>query len=75
MAQKYTRAQRRAYQSGKGYAIASAKRGINFKNDSLKESFQAGYAKGNQMIRRNPLKYSDLSKSNNSRRKRRRSKR
>ena len=61
---KFTRAERQAYHSGKGYAVAHAKKGINFANTELRVSFAKGYAKGNQMIAKNPLKYPPLPKKN-----------
>ena len=62
MARKFTRAQRQAYQSGKGYAVAYAKKGINFKDDSLKKSFAQGFKKGTEIVSKNPLKYPSLPK-------------
>ena len=59
---KFTRAERQAYHSGKGYAVAHKKRGINFKFDNLKRSFARGYNKGLEMMKRNPLKYGALPK-------------
>ncbi|MBO5010553.1 MAG: hypothetical protein J6D20_07660 [Clostridia bacterium] len=59
---KFTRAERQAYHSGKGYAVAHKKRGINFKFANLKASFARGYNKGLQMMKRNPLKYGQLPK-------------
>ena len=57
---KFTRAERQAYHSGKGYAVAHRNRGINFKFANLRASFQRGYNKGLQMMKRNPLKYATL---------------
>lgn len=59
---KFTRAERQAYHSGKGYAVAHKKRGINFKFANLRASFERGYNKGLQMMKRNPLKYASLPK-------------
>jgi hypothetical protein len=59
---KFTRAERQAYHSGKGYAVAHKKRGINFKFSNLKASFMQGYKKGLEMMKRNPLKYAILPK-------------
>ena len=59
---KFSRAERQAYQSGKGYAVAHAKKGINFANPELRASFAKGYAKGKQLIEKNPLKYPALPK-------------
>ena len=61
MAKKnYTRAERQAYISGMGYAIGHAKKGINFSKPGLRRNFAAGYAKGLERIKRNPLKYPPL---------------
>ena len=60
MAQKFSRAERQAYHSGKGYAVASQKRGIHFKdgkNSKIRRAFAAGFKKGNEMMGRNPEKY------------------
>ena len=57
---KFTCAERQAYHSGKGYAVAHKSRGINFKFSNLRASFQRGYNKGLQMMKRNPLKYAQL---------------
>ena len=65
---KFTRAERQAYQSGKGYAVAHAKKGINFAKPELRASFAKGYAKGKQMISKNPLKYPPLPKKTASKR-------
>ena len=59
---RYTRAERKAYQSGKGYALAKAGKGINFKSDNLERAFRAGLAKGNEAAKNNPLKYPTLPK-------------
>ena len=56
----------RAYYSGMGYAIAHEKRGINFTNTKMKPIFGKGYAKGREMMRRNPLKYAALPKKKKS---------
>ena len=61
---KFTRAERQAYQSGKGYAVAHAKKGINFAQPKLRASFAKGFAKGNEIIAKNPLKYPPLPKKN-----------
>ena len=61
MARKnYTRAERQAYISGIGYAIGHQKKGINFSKPGLRRNFAAGYAKGLERIKRNPLKYPPL---------------
>lgn len=43
MAKKYTRAQWNAYHSGRGYRLGRERRGIDFKNQNNRASFQAGY--------------------------------
>ena len=63
---KYSRAERQAYQSGKGYAVAHAKKGINFEKPNLRASFAKGFAKGKQIIKKNPLKYPALPKKTRS---------
>lgn len=54
---KYTRAQKRAYYSGIGYATASRKKGINFDNPENEASFKAGLKQGVAMLSRTPDKY------------------
>ena len=54
---KYTRAQKRAYYSGMGYATASRKKGINFDNPENEASFKAGLKQGVAMLARTPDKY------------------
>ena len=54
---KYTSAQRNAYHSGRGYAMAYNDKGIEFKSTSVKESFQAGFKSQNDKIKKNPGKY------------------
>ncbi len=66
---KFSRAERQAYHSGKGYAVAHAKKGINFSKPEIRKSFAAGYAKGNQMIAKNPLKYPPLPKKTRAKKK------
>ena len=56
----FSRAERQAYISGMGYAVAHKKKGINFSKPELKKSFAKGYAKGVDRIERNPLKYPAL---------------
>ena len=60
----FSRAERQAYHSGKGYAVAHEKKGINFAKPELRASFAKGYAKGKQMMAKNPLKYPALPKKN-----------
>ena len=57
---KFSRAERQAYHSGMGYAVAHKKKGINFSKPELRRNFAAGYAKGLERIERNPLKYPGL---------------
>ena len=57
---RFTRAERQAYYSGMGYAVAYSKKGINFEKPSLRRNFSAGYAQGMERIKRNPLKYAPL---------------
>ena len=66
---KFSRAERAAYHSGKGYAVAHAKRGINFKNGKVKEAFRQGFNKGKAMMAKNPLKYALLPKKTRSKKK------
>lgn len=54
---KFSRAERQAYHSGKGYAVAQSSCSINFKHEKNKESFQRGYSRGLEMMKRNPSKY------------------
>ena len=53
-------AKSKAYYSGMGYAIAHAKKGINFTNTALKAVFAKGYAAGRRLMKKNPLKYANL---------------
>ncbi len=62
MAKKFTRAERAAYHSGKGYAVAHFGRGIAFKDKKTRESFQRGYSQGLSMMRKNPSKYKLIKK-------------
>lgn len=57
---RFSRAERQAYHSGMGYAVAHAKKGINFSKPELRRNFAAGYARGMERIERNPLKYPAL---------------
>lgn len=59
---KYSRAQTQAFHSGKGYAVAHAKKGINFAKPEVRQSFAEGYALGKKMMEKNPLKYPALPK-------------
>lgn len=64
MSKKFSQAERAAYHSGKGYAVAHFGRGINFENKKTRESFQNGYSKGIAMMRKNPSKYKLIKKLN-----------
>lgn len=57
---RYSRAERRAYESGKGYRVARENRGINFKNPKNRASFQAGYAAAGKSLKKNSSKYPKL---------------
>ena len=57
---KFSRAEMSAYESGKGYAVAMSKKGINFKKPGLKQSFANGFKKGLAMLRHSPEKYPNL---------------
>ena len=57
---KYTRAQKRAYYSGMGYATAYHNKQINFATPENKESFKAGYKQGVAMAKQTPDKYPPL---------------
>ena len=57
---KYTRAQKRAYYSGMGYATAYHNKQINFATSENKESFKAGYKQGVAMAKQTPDKYPPL---------------
>ena len=58
---QFTRAQKRAYHSGMGYAVSFYGRGIHFQDPSLKKSFAAGYNSGIEKMRRKPAKYPKIS--------------
>ena len=58
--QKYSRGEASAYESGKGYAVATSKTGINFSHSKLKEAFAKGYKRGLAMLRHDPSKYPNL---------------
>ena len=58
----YTRAERQAYNSGKGYAVAHFGRGIKFSSSKTRASFQKGYSKGISMMKQNPSKYQLIKK-------------
>ena len=60
--QRYTRAEVSAYESGKGYAVATQKKGINFSHSGLKEAFAKGYKRGLAMLRHDPTKYPNLNR-------------
>ena len=57
---KYTRNQQKAFNSGRGYAVAHKGKRINFKSAELKESFVAGYRVGVKSVKNSPNKYSNL---------------
>lgn len=57
---RFSRAERQAYISGMGYAVAHKKKGINFSKPTLRRSFAAGYDKGLERIKLNPAKYPAL---------------
>lgn len=57
---RFSRAEASAYESGKGYAVAMNKRGINFKKPGLKAAFAKGFKKGLAMLRHSPSKYPNL---------------
>ena len=66
----FSRAERQAYNSGKGYAIAYMKRGIVFSKPLLRKSFAKGFAKGKEMYSQNPGKYPMLNKKKSGSKKR-----
>ena len=56
----FNRAQRTAFYSGMGYAVAHAGKRVDFsksKNPSNRANFLAGYNRGLTMMARNPEKY------------------
>ena len=57
---QYSRAETSAFESGKGYAVATSKKGINFKMPNLKKAFANGFKKGLAMLRHSPAKYPNL---------------
>ena len=57
---KFSRAEMSAFESGKGYAVAMQKKGINFKKPGLKQAFANGFKKGLAMLRHSPEKYPNL---------------
>ena len=57
---KFSRAEMSAYESGKGYAVAMQKKGINFKKPGLKQAFANGFKKGLAMLRHSPSKSPNL---------------
>ena len=59
---KFSKAERQAYHSGKGYAVAHYGRGIKFKNAKTRASFAKGYSKGISMMKKNPDKYQVINK-------------
>ena len=65
---KFTRAEKMAYHSGKGYAMGYKRKGINFEKPNLRASFQRGYNKGIALFKKNPLKYPKLQTKSRKRR-------
>lgn len=65
---RFSLAERQAFNSGKGYAVAHKKKGINFTKPEIRKSFAKGYRKGLEMIEKNPLKYPALPKKTRSKR-------
>ena len=59
---RFSKAERQAYHSGKGYAVAHYGRGIKFKNAKTRASFAKGYSKGISMMKKNPDKYQVIKK-------------
>ena len=57
---KYTRAQKRAYYSGMGYATAYHNKAIKFDTPENRSSFEAGWKQGTAMARSKPDKYPPL---------------
>ena len=57
---RYSRGEVSAYESGKGYAIARSKKGINFKMRKLRAAFEKGFKRGLAMLRHDPSKYPNL---------------
>lgn len=60
MAKKHTAAETNAYYSGMGYAVAHSSRGIQFRKETVRNSFQKGYKRGRAMMRKSPAKYPKL---------------
>lgn len=56
----YTRAQKRAYYSGMGYATAYHKKAIKFAKPENRASFEAGWKQGTAMAKQTPDKYPPL---------------
>ena len=54
---KYTRNQKSAYYSGRGYAVAYSGKKIEFSSSDMKDSFMAGYKAGREAIKKSPKKY------------------
>lgn len=57
---KFSPAQRRAFNSGMGYSVAHNKKEIVFTSQDLKDSFMAGYKAGTKKIKSSPKKYPPL---------------
>lgn len=60
MSKRYSKNQRQAYYSGMGYSVGYKNRKINFRSDTLKQSFREGYAAGIRSQRKSPDKYPKL---------------
>ena len=61
MVRKHTAAEKNAYYSGMGYAVAYCGKGITFRKDNVRKSFQAGWNRGHAMMKKSPAKYPKLS--------------
>ncbi|MBE6535624.1 MAG: hypothetical protein E7677_03270 [Ruminococcaceae bacterium] len=57
---RYSRGEVSAYESGKGYAVATQKKGIKFTHSKLKAAFAKGYKRGLAMLRHSASKYPNL---------------
>lgn len=54
---KYTKEQKLAFDTGMGYAVANKGKKINFSKPQNKASFDAGYKRGCEIVKKNPSKY------------------
>ena len=59
---KYTKGQQIAYHSGRGFAVAYKRKGINFKKPENRQSFHEGYMAAIRNMEKYPNKYTDLKK-------------